>query len=183
MWARTYIYDMYRINKSWAKNVCKLVQTVIYFIPLFIKMWIQAAAVTVLTTTTPAAASVTWDGKAQIALCPPALMSATTMVGVWTGNVCVIRATQEKTATSWCVLTIAMIRGSAWMENVYASLTSPVRAVASRSVPMTVPTMGIVWMASASAMKAFMGKTVHQVSYSNSKHKLCRLFIAALTYF
>lgn len=123
--------------------------------------WTQAAAAMVRTNTTPAAASVTQDGKAQIAQCPPVLMTATTMDDVWTASVCVIRATQETTAASRCVQTTATTRDTAWMESVCVSRTSPARTAASRRVPMTALVMASVWMACASVMKAFMGKTAH----------------------
>lgn len=136
------------------------------------KVWIQAVAIMVYTNTTPAAVSVTQDGKAQIALCRPVLMSATTMEDVWTGSVCVIRATQETTADSRCVQTTATTRDTAWMESVCVSRTSPARTAGSRCVPMTAMVMACVWTACASVMKAFMEKTVHWVSYSNKQHTL-----------
>ena len=61
---------------------------------------------------TSAAVSATQAGRAQIARCPPALMSATTMDDVWTGSACAIRATRETTAASWRVPITAMIRDS-----------------------------------------------------------------------
>ncbi len=110
---------------------------------------------------TPAAASVTQDGKAQTAPCPPAQMNAMTTADVWMGSVCAIRASQETTAASLCVQTTATTRDTAWTENVCVFPTSPVRTAASRSVPTTVLVTAGVWTASASVMKAFMGKTVH----------------------
>ena len=69
-------------------------------IHLFLKAWTQAVVAMVPTNTTPAAASVTQDGKAQIVQCPPALTSAMTTADVWMGSVCATRATKEKTAVS-----------------------------------------------------------------------------------
>lgn len=63
-------------------------------------MWTQAVVAMVPTNTTPAAASVTLDGKAQIARSPPALTNAMTTAVVWMGSVFAIRATQETTAAS-----------------------------------------------------------------------------------
>lgn len=62
--------------------------------------WTQAVVAMGLTNTTPAAASVTLGGKAQIAQCLPALTSAMTTADVWMESVCAIRATQERTAAS-----------------------------------------------------------------------------------
>lgn len=132
---------------------------------IFFKEWTQAVVAMVPTNTTPAAASVTRDGKAQIARCPPAQTSAMTTAGVWMGNVCATRATQVRTAASWCVQTTATTKDTAWMENVCVSRTSPARTAASRSVQMTASVTAGAWMASASVMKAFLGKTVHWVSY------------------
>lgn len=131
----------------------------------FLEVWIQAVVVMVPTDTIPAAASVIQDGKAQIVQRPPALMTAMTTADVWMGNVCAIEATQEMTAASRHVQTTAMTRDTVWMENAFASRTSLVRTAASRSALMTALITASVWMAGASVMKAFMGTTVHQVSY------------------
>lgn len=111
--------------------------------------------------TIPAAVSVIWDGKTQIAQCPPVPKNAMTMVDVWTGSACVIRATQEKTAASWCVQMTATTKATAWMESVCVSHTSWAKTAASTSVPTAAVATVSVWTAGVSVMKVFMGKIVH----------------------
>lgn len=71
-----------------------------FFSSKFPQVWTLAVVATGPTSTTPAAANVTLAGKAQTALSPPVLMSATTMAAVWTGSVCALLATWGVTAAS-----------------------------------------------------------------------------------
>lgn len=62
------------------------------------EVWTPAVVVTAVTSMIPAAASVIRDGKAPTVQSPPAQTSAMTTAAAWMENVCVMRASQEKTA-------------------------------------------------------------------------------------